>query len=60
MKYRVSMKEVSYGSVVVEAKSKEEAIQKAEQEYDAGHVFWKDSSIETEAVRREPDRGWER
>ena len=60
MKYCVSMKEVSYGSVIVEAKSKEEAIQKAEQEYYAGSVFWKDSSVETEAVRREPDRGRER
>lgn len=60
MKYRVSLKEISYGSVVVEAKSKEEAVQKAEQAYYEGSVAWKDSSIETEAVRREPDRGCER
>lgn len=60
MKYCVSLKEISYGSVVVEAKSKEEAIEKAEQAYYAGSVFWKDSSIETEAVHKEPDRGYER
>lgn len=60
MKYCVSLKEISYGSVVVEAKSKEEAAEKAEQAYYEGSVFWKDSSIETEAIRREPDRGCER
>lgn len=57
MKYRVSMKEINYGGVTVEARSPEEAIEKAEAEYYNGNVFWKDSNIEAVSAQREPDRG---
>lgn len=41
MKYMVSMEEINFGGVVVEASSAEEAREKAEQEYENGNVFWK-------------------
>ena len=39
MKYMVSMEEINFGGVVVEASSAEEAREKAEQEYENGNVF---------------------
>lgn len=57
MKYLVSVKEVNYGAVEVEAASPDEAKEKAEQEYYNGNVYWKDTDIDYPSVRKEPDRG---
>jgi len=45
MKYMVSMEEINFGGVVVEASSAEEAREKAEQEYENGNVFWKNTGM---------------
>ena len=57
MKYMVSMEEINFGGVVVEASSAEEAREKAEQEYENGNVFWKNTGKEITSVQREKDRG---
>lgn len=57
MKYMVSMEEINFGGVVVEASSAEEAREKAEQEYENGNVFWKNTGMEITSVQREEDRG---
>jgi hypothetical protein len=57
MKYMVSIKEINYGSVEVEAASLEEAKEKAEREYYNGNVFWKDTDLEYPTVRNRQDRG---
>ena len=57
MKYLVSVKEVNYGAVEVEAASPDEAMEKAEQEYYNGNVYWKDTDIDYPSVRKEQDRG---
>lgn len=45
MKYHVTITEINYGGVDVEAATEQEAQEKARQEYDNGNVFWKDSEI---------------
>ncbi len=57
MKYMVSMEEINFGGVVVEASSAEEAREKAEQEYENGNVFWKNTGMEITSVQREKDQG---
>lgn len=57
MKFFVSVKEVNYGGVSVEANSAEEAIERAEDEYFNGNVFWKDTDLEYPSVRLEKERG---
>ena len=57
MKFIVSVKEVNYGGVSVEANSVEEARELAEQEYFNGNVFWKDTDLEYPSVRLEKERG---
>lgn len=57
MKYMVSMEEINFGGVVVEASSAEEAREKAEQEYENGNVFWKNTGMEITSVQRKKDRG---
>lgn len=57
MKYMVSMEEINFGGVVVEASSAEEEREKAEQEYENGNVFWKNTGMEITSVQREKDRG---
>ena len=57
MKYVVSVKEISYGSVVVEAKNPQEAKTAAEEQYHKGNVFWNDSEFDVSSVKREQDRG---
>ena len=57
MKYTVSIRETSYGSVTVDARSMEEAKALAEQEYFDGNVFWKDSELELCSVEKERERG---
>ncbi len=57
MKYHVSIKEVNIGGVTVDARTPEEAAEKAEVEYYNGNVYWKDCDMQTLSVRREADRG---
>lgn len=57
MKYNVAVKEISYGSVTVEAKSPEEAKERAEQAYYNGDVYWDSSDFEATSVQKEKDRG---
>lgn len=57
MKYRVTLKEINFGGVTVEARSPEEAVKKVEAEYCNGNVFWKDTDVEMTSVQRETDRG---
>lgn len=40
MRYRVQVKEINYGTVIVEANSAEEAIEKAEGPYAMGDIIW--------------------
>lgn len=40
MKYRVQVKEINYGAVIVDANSPEEAIEKAEGPYIMGDIIW--------------------
>lgn len=57
MKYMVSIKEINYGGVEIEAASLEEAKEKAEREYYNGNVFWKDTDLEYLSVRKQQERG---
>lgn len=57
MKYLVSVKEINYGAVEVEASSPDDAKEKAEQEYYNGNVYWKDTDLDYPSVRKEQDRG---
>ena len=60
MIYTVVLKEVKYGTVIVEAHSASEAKILAEQEYSRGNVYWKDSEVELRSVDKEMRRGGER
>lgn len=60
MIYTVSLKEVKYGTVTVEARSAGEAEILAEQEYPKGNVCWKDSEVELRSVSKEVVRDNER
>ena len=61
MKYHVTITEMNYGGVDVEARNETEAQEKARQEYYNGNVFWKDSEISDlnaeAAHRQQKDRG---
>jgi hypothetical protein len=57
VKYLVSVKEINYGAVEVEASSPDDAKEKAEQEYYNGNVYWKDTDLDYPSVRKEQDRG---
>ena len=45
-RYRVYVKEVSYGFVNVEVDSEDEIIEKAQDEYFAGNVDWTDGDFD--------------
>ena len=45
MKYHVTVTEINYGGVDVEAATEKEAQEKARQEYYKGNFFWKDSEL---------------
>ena len=53
MKYRVNVKEISYGSVVVEADNEDEAYDKAYDAYGEGRVWWGDSDFQIMDVEKE-------
>lgn len=48
MTYVFDVKEISYGSVSVEADNEEEAREKAWEEYNYGNTYWGDSDIDIE------------
>ena len=52
--YTVKVKEISYGSLEVEADNKEEAEELAYREYQKGNTVWYDSDYEMEV--KEPTR----
>lgn len=56
MKYSVRVEETSYGFVTVEADSIDEAHEKAEQAYNDGNVFWKESRFSVLSAKEEKDR----
>ena len=53
MKYLVKVKEVSFGSIAVEAESLDEVKEKAEQAYLEGNTFWKESDMEIVHIQQE-------
>lgn len=48
MTYVFGVKEISYGSVSVEAENEEEAKEKAWDEYHNGNTYWGDSDVDIE------------
>lgn len=56
MKFSILVKETNYGRVDIEAKDIEAAKQKAEEEYFAGKINWKDSNFEVWSARRVLER----
>lgn len=59
MKYHVTITEINYGGVDVEAVTETEAQEKARREYYIGNVFWKDSEISdlnAESVERQQQK----
>ena len=56
MKYSVDVKEINYGTIVVDAKSPEEAIEKAEAGYTMGNTVWQSGEYELSDTKRVPDR----
>ena len=56
MKYIVDVKDISYGSIEVEAGSVEEAQEKAEELYFSGYVPWSDCDVSYEARPKERDQ----
>ena len=60
MKFVCNVKEISYGTIVVEADSAKEAQDKAEAQYQLGNTIWSDGEYEIEAEEvkeRERTRG---
>lgn len=56
MKYSVEVKEINYGTIVVDASSPEEAKAKADAGYTMGNTIWKSGEYELSDVKRVPDR----
>ena len=57
MKYTIQIKEVSYGTVTVEASSPQEAEELAEQAYYEGNTYWKNSDMEITQTTSLRERG---
>jgi len=53
MKYVVSVKEINYGGITVEATSPEQAREIAEQEYFNGNVYWKNTDVDYPDIQKE-------
>lgn len=53
MKYVVSVKEINYGGITVEANSPEQAREIAEQEYFNGNVYWKNTDVDYSDIQKE-------
>ena len=58
MKYRISVKEISYGCIEVDAASETEAYEKAEGQYTMGMTVWDQGEYELTNAQpvREPRR----
>ena len=56
MKYTVEVKEINYGTIVVDAKSPEEAQEKAEAGYTMGNTVWSSGEYELSDPKHVPDR----
>ncbi len=59
MKYLFNVKEISYGSLEIEAESFEEAENKAVAEYEKGNTCWANGNYEI-TQQQERNRGEER
>lgn len=46
MKYICNVKEISYGTIEVEANSRQEAQDKAEAQYQCGNTYWSNGEYE--------------
>ena len=57
MKYLVDIKDTSYATIEVEARTPEEAEDKAHAAYYDGCVEWQDCDLDIEARIKEKDRG---
>ena len=57
MKYTIQIKEINYGTVIVEASSPQEAEDKAEQAYYDGNTYWKNSDMEITQTTPVRERG---
>ena len=56
MKYVVDVKDISYGTIEVEADSVQEAEEKAEAAYFDGKVMWDEADVSYEARPKERDQ----
>lgn len=56
-KYIVKVKEISYGSMLIEANSQEEAESLAEYKYQRGFTNWSEGDYDLEVSEIEKDRG---
>ena len=56
MKYSFDVKEINYGTVVVDAKSPEEAKAKAVAAYTMGNTIWQSGELVFSNMKRVPDR----
>ena len=56
MKYTVSVKETNYGTIVIDAESPEEAINKAETAYSVGNTIWGSGEYELSNAKRVKER----
>ena len=57
MKYIVDVKDISYGTVEVEANSKEQAEEMAQDMYFDGQVMWDEAGVSYEARPDNRERG---
>ena len=57
MKYIVDVKDISYGTVEVEAESKEQAEEMAQDMYFDGQVMWDEADVSYEARPDNRERG---
>ena len=56
MKYSFDVKEINYGTIVVDAKTPEEAKAKADAAYTMGNTIWQSGEYELSNMKRVPDR----
>jgi len=56
MKYSVEVKEINYGTIVVDANSPEDAKIKADAAYSLGNTVWQSGEYEISDIKRVPDR----
>lgn len=52
MKYEITVKEVSYGIVTVEADNEEQAYEKANEAYGNGQINWTGGSFDVKSITK--------